>query len=76
VARASAGKPSPLEGIYVYGDYCTGRIWGLRRQSPAAASAWESALLLDTDLQIASFGEGEDGTVYVADYAGKIYRLR
>jgi glucose/arabinose dehydrogenase len=76
VARATGGSPSPLEGIYFYGDYCSGRIWGLRRKAAAAPPAWENALLLDTDLQITSFGEGEDGTVYVADYAGTIYRLR
>jgi len=76
VARASNGPPSPLEGIYFYGDYCSGRIWGLRHTNPADPQSWESTQLLDTDLQITSFGEGEDGTVYVADYAGTIYRLR
>ncbi len=68
VARA-ADEPS-LQGIYVFGDYCSGRIWGLR------SSTWEQALLLDTSFTISTFGEDESGHLYVADYGGgRVYRL-
>lgn len=52
-----------LRGIYFYGDYCNGNIWGLRR----AATGWESQMLLNTNLSITSFGEDEDGELYIAD---------
>lgn len=67
------GKESPsLVGIYFYGDYCSGRIWGLRR----AGGKWEKKLLLKTSLKISTFGEDEVGNVYVADLAsGDIYKI-
>ncbi|MCM2358090.1 MAG: PQQ-dependent sugar dehydrogenase [Geobacteraceae bacterium] len=61
-----------LQGIYLYGDFCSGRIWGLRRNG----AAWESRLLLSTTLLISSFGEDEAGELYLADFgAGDIYRV-
>ena len=61
-----------LQGIYLYGDYCSGRIWGLRRNG----AAWENKLLLETSLQISTFGEDEAGNVYVADFgSGDIYKV-
>ena len=62
-----------LYGAYVYGDYCSGRIWGLYLDGAGGPKArW----LLDTSLSISSFGEGNDGELYVLDLAaGGIYRL-
>ena len=61
-----------LRGTYVYGDFCSGRIWGLRRNG----QKWENRLLLKTSLAISTFGEDEAGEIYVADYArGDIYRI-
>jgi glucose/arabinose dehydrogenase len=63
-----------LRGTYVYGDYCSGRIWGAPSEEPGNGTA---RLLLETDLSIASFGEGLDGELYVIDHDdGGIYRLR
>ncbi len=61
-----------LQGVYFYGDYCTGRIWGL---APAAGNTWQSVELLHSDAQISSFGETEAGELLVVDYAGKLFRL-
>jgi glucose/arabinose dehydrogenase len=67
------GTLSPaLSGLYVFGDFCSGRIWTLPR---AAARPAAETQLLDTDLMISSFGEDEAGEVYVVDYNGSIYRL-
>jgi glucose/arabinose dehydrogenase len=55
-----------LDGVYLYGDYCSGRIWGLR----SSGGAWESRQLATTNLTISSFGRDELGTVYVADLDG------
>lgn len=55
-----------LQGIYLYGDFANGKIWGLR-PSP---TGWETQLLLDSPYGISSFGEDEQGNLYVADYSG------
>lgn len=66
------GSNPSLRGTYLYGDFCSGRIWGLRRNG----SAWENRLLLDSALLISTFGEDEAGELYVADYGtGTLYRI-
>lgn len=61
-----------LQGVYFYGDFCSGRLWGLRR----SASGWENARLLDSGLSLSSFGEDESGNLYVVDYGkGDLHRL-
>ncbi len=67
------GRQFPrLEGMYLYGDYCSGRIWGLRR----TANGWQAQQLAATALRISTFGEDEAGEIYVADHAGgTIYRI-
>jgi glucose/arabinose dehydrogenase len=64
-----------LTGHYLYGDFCSGRIYSIYRTSPAA---WSAALqLADTSFNITTFGEDESGELYLADYAsGKIYKIR
>ncbi|GAB4541033.1 MAG: PQQ-dependent sugar dehydrogenase [Anaerolineae bacterium] len=62
-----------LTGIYFFGDFCSGNIWGVRQK---ASGEWETARLLNTGLNIASFGEDADGEIYVVDYReGVIYHL-
>jgi len=62
-----------MAGVYFFGDFCTGNIWGLRQTS---SGEWQMALLLETDLTIASFGEDSAGEMYVVDYnSGTVYRL-
>ena len=62
-----------LVGLYIYGDYCTGEIWSLEETSP---SVFSNALELDTTLRISSFGEDEDGELYVCDLnGGTVYQL-
>ena len=68
------GQPySPRSsGAYVYGDFCTGRIWALRYDGSRVT---EQAEIADTDLQISSFAEGPDGEVYILSFTGEIARL-
>jgi glucose/arabinose dehydrogenase len=61
-----------LVGRYVFGDYCSGRIWTVAN---GAASPMTKALLLDTNMLISSFGEDEHGELYVVDLNGSIYRF-
>ncbi|MFU8772795.1 MAG: PQQ-dependent sugar dehydrogenase [Anaerolineales bacterium] len=61
-----------LNGIYVYGDYCSGKIWGLRLNG----NQWENALLASTPHRISSFGEDEEGEVYLTDLSGgRVYKI-
>jgi glucose/arabinose dehydrogenase len=61
-----------MQGTYFYGDFCTGRIWGLQ----FSGGVWQSTLALDSPLLISSFGEDEAGELYVADYGtGNIYGI-
>ena len=56
-----------MAGVYLYGDYCSGRIWGLSQPS---AGAWSSSEIVDSAYTISSFGEDEAGELYLTDYAG------
>jgi glucose/arabinose dehydrogenase len=53
-----------LVGGYLFGDFCSGRVWALRAHGPASQAP---VLMADTGLAISSFGEGPDGTIYVTD---------
>jgi glucose/arabinose dehydrogenase len=53
-----------LVGGYLFGDYCSGRVWALRAHG---SSPQKPVLMADTSLSISSFGEGQDGTLYVTD---------
>lgn len=63
-----------LDGSFVYGDYITGTIWGIR---PATDGGYSPTTLVDTDLQIVGFLLGSAGELYVLDYdvTGQIYEL-
>jgi glucose/arabinose dehydrogenase len=61
-----------FQGVYTYGDYGSGKIWGLIRLPD---STWQSAILFELDANITSFGEDETGEIYLVDYRGNIFRL-
>jgi glucose/arabinose dehydrogenase len=60
-----------LRGTYVYGDYCSGVVWGLR----PAGDAWETRELLRAGARISSFGEDEAGELYLVDHGGALHRI-
>ena len=63
-----------LAGTYLYGDYCSGVIWGGTNDG----GVWSSVPLLNSNLNISSFGEDEDGELYVTDHVsnnGAVYRI-
>jgi glucose/arabinose dehydrogenase len=65
------GIPS-LTGTYLYGDYCSGEIRGFRFENGEARG---DALLIDSGLNITSFGEDRNGEIYVLTQRGRIYRM-
>lgn len=67
-----------LEGTYLYGDYVTGQLWGLRYDGEQVTSKRE---LVDTRLPIITCAVDHDGEFYIVDYGkppngGSIYRLQ
>lgn len=61
-----------LNGVYVYGDYSTGKIWGARHDGNRLT--WHRELA-DTTLQIAGFAVGHRGELLIVDITGGLYRL-
>ena len=67
------GRDTPsLLGAYVYGDFCSGRIWALRYDGQVVI---EQMLLVDSDLFIASFGQDQASNLYVLSRDTGVYRL-
>lgn len=60
-----------LQGVYLYGDYCSGTIWALKHDN----NGWRNVHLTDTDFRIAAFGEDLSGELYVVDHTGSVYRM-
>ncbi len=61
-----------LVGHYLFGDYCSGRIWSLVQEP---SGKWTMRQLIDSPFSISSFGEDEQGELYVVHYGGAIYRI-
>ncbi len=61
-----------LIGHYLFGDYCSGRIWSL---VPESAGRWTMRQLIDSPFNISSFGEDEQGELYLVHYGGAVYRV-
>ncbi len=62
-----------LQGVYFYGDWCSGNVWALWRNE---AGEWQNSLFWpNTGHAISSFGEDEIGELYLVDYGGGIYRF-
>lgn len=65
---------SKLHGAYIYGDFQSGKIWGLRHDGQSVV--WHEELA-QTPLQLVAFGEDNSGELYLVDYerSKQIYRL-
>lgn len=67
-----------MTGMYFYGDFVAGWIWGLER----AGTNWQTQALVNPSFgslmttNISTFGEDDQGNLYFADYGrGKIYQI-
>ena len=62
-----------LYGHYLYGDYCSGRMWAAARDRNGV---WQTEELLETGHRIGTFGEDNEGEVYWSDLSsGAIHRF-
>lgn len=70
------GSKNPnLNGLYLYGDFCSGLIWGAQEDG---LGGWNTTVLLDTNFSISTFGEDESGEIYFAHLSatdGTIYQV-
>lgn len=63
------GKERPeLEGLYLYADYVTGRLWALKYDE-AKKRVVANRPIKDKALPIMSYGEDEKGEVYLMTYS-------
>ena len=75
------GLPA-LHDTFIVADYCTSRIWGIRRSKEDAArgkaTVWRSQLLASAGLPVSSVGADEEGNVYFTIHVeeiGAVYTL-
>ena len=69
-----------LWGTYIFGDYCTGRVWSfkLRDGKPTAFTNVRKEIKRNSKnvpIFISSFGEDNFGELYVVDYLGAVYKF-
>jgi uncharacterized repeat protein (TIGR03806 family) len=60
-----------LDGVYLYADYYSGRLWGL--SDPYGSATVQE--LLQTDINIPSFAQDNDGELYALSISGEVYQL-
>ena len=65
-----AARLGGLYGVYIYGDFITKKIWGLRYEEGEVRS---NDLIATSPSRISSFGEDESGEVYIVGFGGPIY---
>ena len=65
-AVAHAPQYPKLDGVFVFSDFCNGRIWGLRRDG----DTWRKSILYEFNQPVTAVGLGEDGMIYAAEYSG------
>jgi uncharacterized repeat protein (TIGR03806 family) len=66
-------QSTSLVGRFLFGDFGSGRIWAWIPES--ASQPREPTQLLDTGLSISSFGQANDGELYVVDYGGTLHHI-
>jgi glucose/arabinose dehydrogenase len=67
------GRRPELVGAYIYGDWSTGRVWGIKHDG--TNRTWHRELV-DTPFNITGFGTDHAGERYIIDQAGgAFYRL-
>ncbi|TVQ37318.1 MAG: hypothetical protein EA370_07050 [Wenzhouxiangella sp.] len=64
------GPVASMTGLYVYGDYCSGRIWFASETSPGEWTPTEFGGL--TGFGLVGFGEDESGNLYMTRGNGQI----
>ncbi|MDE0076236.1 MAG: PQQ-dependent sugar dehydrogenase [Caldilineaceae bacterium] len=74
------GDYPELDGVFFYGDFCSGRVWGLKRSETASTGTiydgWLSTLPVNAKVPVSGVGEDEEGNLYVTGYQdGALYMI-
>jgi glucose/arabinose dehydrogenase len=68
------GRATPgLRGRYIFGDFCSGRIWTLRVVDGRATDVRQERIRVSS---LSSFGEDARGELYATSLQGGVYRIR
>jgi glucose/arabinose dehydrogenase len=68
------GRAIPsLRGRYIFGDFCSGRIWTLRVVNGRATDVRQERIRAEN---LSSFGEDARGELYATSLTGGVYRIR
>ena len=68
-------KIKSLYGLYIFSDFCSGKIWAFDQNSNQTTEITTSLLSSDQHM-IASFGEDIYNELYIVDYLGTIYKIQ
>jgi glucose/arabinose dehydrogenase len=60
-----------LAGTYFYADFCKSTVWAMKR----IAGLWQSASMGPSRALAVSFGEDDDGELYLVDHKGALLRM-
>lgn len=63
------GPVEAMQGVYLYADYGSGRVWGVRRNADGSLVGPRELFRRARSL-ISSFGEANDGTLYICTFEG------
>jgi glucose/arabinose dehydrogenase len=66
------GRVPRLRGRYVFGDYCSGRIWSVRLANGRASGKRLEPVKVR---ELVSFGEDLSGELYAVSISGSLYRF-
>jgi hypothetical protein len=58
---------TPLRGGYLFGDYCSGRLWAI---DPATDTPRDPTVVGESGRNLSAFGEDVSGALYAVDIAG------
>ena len=69
-----------LYGRYIFGDYCTGKIWSIKIDNGIGSNMIDHTKdIMESmgkkEFYLSSFGEDNDNELFIIDYNGTIYRL-
>ena len=68
------GPVFAAQGQYFYGDYCSGDVW-VAASSGGTGFSHPASALQNVAFGLTSFGEGEDGELYLVKSGGSLMRL-
>lgn len=71
--RYRGTREPQLFGVYLFADFCSGTVWGTL---PNSTGDWEKRILAETGRRISSFGENENGELFLVDRSdGTLHRV-